>query len=145
MARFGLCSFALLLAATTALASPRAPDPKAVFARHDPEGRLPNTDIRKLGVVRVKGATYDIYYLDFSNPVSQHGMQQIAIIKNGVGFAGAYRCSLGPDEDEAKLFIGKDRLIVKISGLRFVIRFNRKGPTHNRYFCGEGSGWENGI
>jgi hypothetical protein len=122
-----------------------ATNPRAVFAQHDPQGRLPNTTIRKLGVVRVKATTYTIYYLDFSNPVSLHGMQQIAIIKNGSQFAGAYQCSLGSGPDEGKLVIGKDRLTVRIFGMTFVIGFDEKGPTRNKYFCGEGWGWENSI
>lgn len=139
----------LLLAFVVAVASPVAPvgaaDPRAVFARHDPYGRLPNTKIRKLGVIRVKAVTYDIYYLDFSNPVSLHGLQQIAIIKNEDQFAGAYVCSLGESPIEGRYFIGKDRLTVKIFGMTFVIRFDEKGPSRNKYFCGEGSGWDNNI
>ena len=137
--------FACLMSVASPDASANAADPRTVFARHDPQGRLPNTKIRKLGVVRVKAATYDIYYLDFSNPVSLHGLQQIAIIRNGNQFAGAYTCTLGGGPDEGKLAIGKDRLTVRIHEMTFVIRFDAKGPTRNKYFCGEGSGWENSI
>jgi hypothetical protein len=140
-----MVQLAFLAAAIALPASSRASDPRAVFARHDPEGRLPNTTIRKLGVVRVRAASYSIYYLDFSNPVSLHGLQQIAIIKNGSQFAGSYVCPLGTGPDEGKLTIGKDRLMVKICGMTFVIRFDEKGPTRNKYFCGEGSGWDNSI
>lgn len=122
-----------------------APDPRIVFAQHDPQGRLPNTSIQKLGVIRVRTTTYSIYYLDFSNPVSLHGLQHIAIIKNGTQFAGAYVCPLGQDDDEGKLIVGKDRLTVTISEMKFVIRFDQNGPTRNKYFCGEGSGWRNNI
>jgi len=114
-----------------------------VFAQHDPCGRLPNTKIKTLGIIRAGSATYSIYYLDFSNPVSLHGMQQIAIIRNGTEFAGAYICTLGPDD--GKLTVGPDRLTVRIAGMTFVIRFDENGPTRNKYFCGEGSGWQNEI
>jgi hypothetical protein len=120
-------------------------DPRTVFARHDPQSHLPNTKIRKLGVVRVKAAAYDIYYLDFSNPVSLHGLQQIAIIRNGNQFAGAYTCTLGGGASEGRLFIGKDRLTVKIFEMTFVIPFDEKGSGRNKYFCGEGSDWDNNI
>jgi len=120
-------------------------DPRTVLTQHDPQGRLPNTKISKLGTIQVKTATYSIYYLDFSNPVSLHGLQQIAIIRNGTQFMGAYVCTLGEGEHEGKLFIGKDRLTVRIFGMAFVIRFNEKGPTRNKYFCGEGFGWDDAI
>lgn len=123
--------------------SPSATNPRTVLAQHDPQRRIANTDVRQLGIIRVKNATYSIYYLDFSNPVSLHGMQQIAIIKNGTEFAGAYLCSVGPDD--GKLIIGKDRLTVRIAGMTFVIRFDQNGPTRNCTFCGEGSGWHNEI
>ena len=114
-----------------------------MLAQHDPQGRLQNTRIQPLGTIRVKTAVYSIYYLDFSNPVSLHGMQQIAIIRNGTEFAGAYPCTLGPDE--GKLMIGKDRLTVEIFGMTFVIRFDENGPTRNSSFCGEGAGWKDEI
>ena len=120
-------------------------NPRSVLARHDPQHRLPHTEIRKLGVVRVGTVRYSIYYLDFANPVSLHGMQQIAIIRNAREFAGAYECTLGRGRDEGKLSIGKDRLTVRIAGMAFVIRFDEKGPTHNKYFCGEGAGWGDSI
>jgi hypothetical protein len=120
-------------------------NPRTVFARHDPEHRLLNTKISKLGVIRVGTATYDIYYLDFSNPVSLHGIQQIAIIRNRTQFAGAYICSLGDSDIEGRAIIGKDRLTVRIANMTFVIRFTARGPTHNKYFCGEGSGWDDSI
>jgi len=91
------CLFAIALPA-----SARGLDPRSVFARHDPQGRLPNTKIRKLGVVHVRAASYSIYYLDFSNSASLHGLQQIAVIKNGTEFVGAYQCTLGDGEYEGK-------------------------------------------
>ncbi len=88
---------------------------------------------------------YAIYYLNFTNPVSRHGQQRIAIIKNGSGFMGSYQCSLGRGPHDARLSLGADRLTVKIDGLTFVVRFSEQGPTRNPYFCGEGSGWEDSI
>jgi hypothetical protein len=138
----------LMIVILSILAQPalaREENPRTVFAKHDPQGRLPNTNIQKLGTVRVKSTIYSIYYLDFSNPVSPHGQQRIAIIKNGTEFSGAYECPLGDGRDEGQLVIGKDRLTVGIYGMTFVIRFDEKGPTRIKYFCGEGSGWEDGI
>jgi hypothetical protein len=117
--------------------------PRAVLAAHDPEQRLPHTVIRKLGAVRVRSATYSIYYLSFVNPASHHGQQRIAIIRNRTEFAGAYQCTLGGRE--GRLAIGKDRLTVRRDGTTFVIRFDENGPSRNKYFCGEGSGWSDTI
>ncbi len=95
--------------------------------------------------MKVEASTYVIYYLEFVNPVSRHGQQRIAIIKNGNSFAGAYQCTLGPED--AQLIIGKDRLTVWVQNIRepFVVRFDQRGPTRNEFFCGEGSGWEDTI
>jgi len=133
----------LFVAAAPSPLSATTSAPRAVFAAHDAEGRLPHTSIRKLGAVRVRSASYSIYYLTFVNPISHHGQQRIAVIKNGIHFAGAYQCTLG--RDEGRIVIGKDRLTVSIDGMTYVIRFNESGPTRNKYFCGEGSGWENSI
>ena len=114
-----------------------------MLAPHDPEGRLPNTAIRELGAVRIRSATYTIYYLEFVNPVSHHGQQRIAVIKNGTPFAWAYQCTLGPQG--GRFVIGKDRLTVRLYGMTYVIRFDEKGPSRNKYFCGEGSGWADTI
>lgn len=123
--------------------SSSAASSRSVFARHDPQDRLSNTVIRKLGNVRVKRSNYSIYSLDFVNPVSLHGQQRIGIIKNGRFFAGAYQCTLGPHD--GKLTIGKDRITVRDHGQTFVIHFTEKGPSRNLHFCGESSGWENSI
>jgi hypothetical protein len=82
-------------------------------------------------------------------------MQQIAIIKNGREFAGAYQCTLSPNPFDGTLTIGKDRLTVKVNddplrpplpaSYTSVIRFDAKSPTRNKNFCGEGSGWEGSI
>lgn len=136
--------FAAFLLGMPVAASPAA-NPRPVFAAHDPHGRLPNTTIRKFGTVTVQASTYAIYYLEFINPVSRHGQQRIAIIKNGRSFAGAYQCTLGPDD--ARLIIGKDRLTVWVQDMRetFMIKFDQHGPTRNAFFCGEGTGWEDSI
>lgn len=140
-------SWAFVLAAVlsaTVLATPvYATNPRAVFAQHDPDGRLPNTHISKLGVIHVGEVRYDIYYLDFENPVSLHGQQRIAMIRNRDRFAGAFECML--ENGHGKLFFGKDRLTIRIYGLKFVVRFDRKGPTRDKYLCGEGSGWQDSI
>lgn len=93
----------------------------------------------------MSASEYEIYYLQFVNPVSRHGQQRIAIIKDGANFAGAYQCTLGPDD--AKLIVGEDRITVWVQNMRepFVIKFDKRGPTHNAFFCGEGSGWEDSI
>jgi hypothetical protein len=130
--------------AMTLTAAAGAASPRTVFSTYDPDGRLPNTDIRELGAVHVQDATFSIYYLSFVNPVSRHGQHRIAIIRNGDQFAGAFQCWLG--EGGAKLVIGKDRLTVYEGGLTFVIRFDRNGPADRKsYLCGEGSGWQNSV
>lgn len=140
-----IVGYALLLSLGNPALSAGTTDPRTGFARHDPQGRLPNTKIEKLGVVRVKAVKYDIYYLNFTNPISLHGLQEIAIIRNGNQFAGAYICTLGDGRDEGRYVIGKDRLTVKISGMTFDIHFDEKGPSRKKYFCSEGSGWDDSI
>lgn len=144
MARWIVLSFAAFFFGMPVGAS-TADNPKSVFAAHDPEHRLPNTAIRMLGTVRVNASRYAIYYLEFVNPVSRHGQQRIAIVKNGAIFAGAYQCTLGPRN--ARLTIGEDRLTVWVHDMPdpFVIEFDERGPTRNAFFCGEGSGWEDSI
>lgn len=119
--------------------------PRAVFARHDPERRLPHAHLEKLGTIRVRRVLYAIYYLDFSNPVSRHGQQRIAIIRNGTQFAGAWQCTLGKEVWARKLSIGKRRLTVRVLGQDSVIQFDEKGPGQSRYFCGEDTGREDTI
>ena len=143
MARLFLLVFTLLISTPQSALSARPNTPRILFATHDPERRLPHTGIRKLGTVRVRSASYAIYFLSFVNPVTRHGQQRLAIIRNGTEFAGAYQCMLG--RGFGKLVIGKDRLTVISDGFPSVIRFDARGPTHNRYFCGEGSGWEDAI
>jgi hypothetical protein len=126
-------------------ADSRPISPRAIFAKHDPQGRLPNTTTRPLGTIRVRNSVYEVYYLNFTNPVSLHGQQRIAIIKNGGKFMGSYQCPLGPAPDDGRVTIGSDRLTVTRDSTAFVIRFNEQGPTRNKYFCGEGSGWEDSI
>jgi hypothetical protein len=134
------------VSASVALAADGRPvSPKAVLAKHDPQGRLPNTTIRPLGTIRVRNSVYEVYYLDFTNPVSLHGQQRIAIVKNGSEFMGSYQCTLGRGPDDGSITFGSDRLMVTRDGMTFTIRFSEQGPTRNKYFCGEGSGWEDGI
>jgi len=144
MARWLVLFFAMTLSGAPAAAT-SVDDARSVFAAHDADGRLPNTVIRKLGTVRVKTSTYSVFYLKYVNPVSRHGQQRIAIIKNGISFAGAYQCTIGPND--ARLIVGKDRLTVWVKGVQeaFVIKFDERGPTRNAFFCGEGSGWEDSI
>ncbi len=132
-------------ASATAAADTRPASPRSVFAKHDPQGRLPNTTIRRLGTIRVLNSAYGIYYLVFANPVSLHGQQRIAIIKNGSKFMGSYPCTLGRGADDGRVVLGSDRLTVMRNGMASTIRFNEQGPTRNEYFCDEGSGWEDGI
>ncbi|MBS0477510.1 MAG: hypothetical protein JSR28_20460 [Proteobacteria bacterium] len=144
MVRWLIIAFVAFMLGTTMAAS-SVPSPRSVFADHDPYGRLPNTAIRKLGTVRGKASAYVIYYLEFVNPVSRHGQQRLAIIKNGKSFAGAFQCTLSPAD--AKLIVGKDRFTVWVQNVRepFVVKFDQRGPTRNAFFCGEGSGWEDSI
>jgi len=132
-------------ASAVVAADGRPVSPRAVFAEHDPQGRIPNTTIRPLGTIRVRTSVYEVYYLNFTNPVSLHGQQRIAIIKNGSKFAGSYQCTLGRGPDDGRITFGSDRLTVSIAGMAFAIRFSEQGPTRNKFFCGEGSGWEDGI
>jgi hypothetical protein len=132
-------SFAICLGTPAFSATPLV-SPRAVFAHHDPYGRLANTRIRELGALRVRSASYKIYYLGFVNPVSRHGQQRIAVVKNHKQFAGTYQCTLGPEG--AEIDIGTDRIMVSVSSTNFVIQFDKNGPSRNKHFCGEGSGWE---
>jgi hypothetical protein len=123
----------------------RPASPGAVFAKHDPQGRLPNTTIRRLGTIRIRNSVYRIYYLDFANPVSLHGQQRIAVIKNGSTFMGSYQCTLGREPGDGRVTLGSDRLTVTRDGVASTVRFNEQGPTRTDYFCGEWSGWDDGI
>jgi hypothetical protein len=141
----------LLVCASGAIHANRADPVLTVLRAHDPDGRLPHTKIERRGAVRAYGSEYAIYYLNFTNPRSRHGQQRIAIIKNGREFMGAYQCTLGKGQWDATMVIKKDRIRVFLNNSpkdhrsAFEIRFTKRGPSRNRYFCGEGSGWENGI
>ena len=67
-----------------------AQDARALFAKHDEDGRLANTDIEKVGDIHVGSRTFSIFDLNFTNPVSRHGMQHVAILE-GQKFLGAYQ------------------------------------------------------
>ena len=149
--RFTWPIVALAFSLGGAVNSNRADLARKVLAAHDPNGRLPNTKIERRGVIRIGSSKFTIYYLFFINPISRHGQQRIAIIKNAAEFMGAYQCTLSNDHWDATMAIKKDRILVNLNSMpnnpqgSFVIKFTKRGPTHNRYFCGEGSGWENSI
>ena len=139
-------ALALGILATTFIANPslaHALGPRAVLAKHDPEKRLPNTSIERLGTIRVSNAGYAIYYLNFANPVSHHGQQRIAVIKNGIKFMGSHQCTLG--REQGKVVIKPDRVTVTLFGRTSAIRFSGSGPSADKFFCGESSGWERSI
>jgi hypothetical protein len=144
-------AFSAILLAITAQASAGEPSIRSIFAKHDPNGRLPNTTIEPRGELRVEGSRFQVYYLEFINPVSLHGQQRIAIVRNGREFTGAYQCTLGSSPDDASMVIRRDKILVYLNyrprnrQTPFVITFTRHGPSRNRYFCGNGSGWEDGI
>lgn len=148
-----LLAAVVLACCVTPPAHSQLPYPRSVFKNHDPDGRLRYTEINKLGTVTVRRAVFSIYYLNFTNPISRHGQQRISIIKNGRDFMGSYHCSLwlGSGQSprgEPTIKIGKDRITVKVPNFppdEFVIRFSEHGPTRNRFFCGEGSGWAASI
>lgn len=68
------------------------PSARAIFAKHDRNGRFKWTKIKKLGDVHVGRTTYSIYNLSFVNygAASLHGMQQVSIIRDGRIFVGSY-------------------------------------------------------
>jgi hypothetical protein len=63
---------------------------RLIFSSHDPHGRFPNTTITKVGTIDAEKRRYDIYELNFVNPVSRHGQQRVAIIQNSK-FIGSYQ------------------------------------------------------
>jgi hypothetical protein len=91
----GIPAVALLLS----FAAPAGSEPpewfdraRAIFAKHDPQGRLKWTSIGRLGDVRLGKITYTIYNLSFVNyrTASRHGMQQVSIIMDDRIFVGSY-------------------------------------------------------
>jgi hypothetical protein len=134
----------LVVSATT-------PSIRAILSQHDPEGRLPHTIVEQRGTIRVGRAKFTILYLNFTNPISHHGQQRIAIIRNNREFAGAYQCTLSTRRGDATMVIRNQKVLVYLNDLPrvgeapFVITFTERGPSRNTYFCGEGSGWENSI
>jgi hypothetical protein len=101
-----------LLASTSACGISDKPATTAnaskILANHDPQERFPNTDVKKVGILKTAGRLYEIYSLDFSNPISLHGMQRVAIIE-GSKLVGTYQT------DGAQISIVKN-------GLRFIDR-----------------------
>jgi hypothetical protein len=63
---------------------------RQIFSSHDPHGRFPNTKITKVGTIDAEKQSYEIYELNFVNPVSRHGQQRVAIIQNSK-FVGSYQ------------------------------------------------------
>lgn len=124
------------------LCSIHAQSPRAVFAMHDPQQRMPNTDISRVGQVHVGNVVFTVYYLNFKNPVSRHGQQRIAVIKNGKMFAGSTECGLMKRGD---IVVERRRVTVTSEGFTSVIRFTRKGPIADQYFCGEEMVWEKNV
>jgi hypothetical protein len=137
---------ALVILATASIANPsvaHALSPRAVLAKHDPQKRLPNTNIERLGTIRVGNVEYAIYYLSFTNPVSRHGQERIAVIKNRTTFVGSHQCTLG--REEGKVVVKHDRVAVTLNGRTSAIRFGGSGPSPDKFFCGESTGWEHSI
>ena len=87
-----LLLFAGILAAQPVSARTLEPSGvRAIFARHDPDGRLANTRIRFAGSTRIGRNLYRVYDLNFTNPISHHGMQRVAVVLNGRTFLGSYQ------------------------------------------------------
>jgi hypothetical protein len=141
---FALCGSSLVQGRTPSVI-------QAILAKHDPDRRLPNTTIEHRGSIKIGGATFDIYYLEFVNPESLHGQQRIAVVRNHKDFMGAYQCTLGSSRWDATLDFQPNQILVTMNDRPrdkqepFVIQFTERGPSRNPYFCGEGSGWENSI
>ena len=94
MRRLAIALFLLagtMLAPSTIARSSEIGNVRAVFARHDPDGRLPNTRIKFAGSIRIGRDHFRVYDLNFTNPISRHGMQRVAIILNGRRFLGSYQ------------------------------------------------------
>ena len=135
---------AVAFVATATVANPtHAPSPRAVLAKHDPERRIPHTIIDQLGTIRHGNAKYAIYYLNFTSPVSHHGQQRIAVIKNGTTFVGSHQCTLG--REQGKIVVSADRVTVTLFGKTSAIRFGGRGPIVDKFFCGESSGWVQSV
>jgi hypothetical protein len=117
--------------------------PRALFAKYDPEGRLRNTTIERLGTIRIGNSTFAIYYLNFTNPRSRHGQQRITIVKNGNRFIGSYQCTLA--REEGKISVGRDRLTIHQDGSKWTIPFNTSGPTKTKHVCSDDSQLERSI
>ena len=135
---------ALAASLVTATPSPATSviDVRTIFARHDPDDRIDHTAIKRLGYIRVANSTFAIYLLNFSNPVSKHGQQRIAVIKGGLTFLGSQQCTL---LDAQHVKIDRDRVTVTMDGLKSVIRFRDGLAMPDRFFCGEEGGWGKGI
>ena len=136
----------LVLAASLVTVTPSlaatVTDVRIILAKHDPEHRINHTAVQRLGSIRVANQSFAIYLLNFTNPVSKHGQQQIAVIKGGLTFLGSQQCTL---LDAKHVKIERDRVTVTMDGLKSVIRFRDGRAMPDRFFCGEEGGWEQGI
>ena len=103
---------------------------------------MPNTSIARVGRIHVGKIVFAIYYLNFVNPVSRHGQQRVAVIRNGKVFAGSTQCGLMKRGD---IVIKGRRVMVASYGLTSVIRFTGNGPIADKYFCGEEMNWEQNV
>jgi hypothetical protein len=83
-------------------------DNKQILSLHDPERRFASTKFRKVGVLESAEKQFEIYELNFVNPISRHGMQRVAIVEDS-RFIGSYQT------DGAEIS-------VRENGLRFVDR-----------------------
>jgi CxxC motif-containing protein (DUF1111 family) len=124
------------------LSSIHAQSPREVFALHDPQHRMPNTSISRVGQVHVGDVVFAVYFLNFVNPVSRHGQQRVAVIKNGKMLAGSVQCTLMKRGD---IVVERRQVTVTSEGLTSVIRFTLKGPRPDKYFCGEATVWEKNV
>lgn len=115
---------------------------KAIFAKHDPERRIDHTSIKRLGIIRTRKSAFAVYLLNFTNPISHHGLQRIAVIRDGSTFIGSQQCAM---VSIGQIKVERDRVAVTMDGMTSLIRFRAGRPVPDRYFCGEESRWEHVI
>lgn len=104
-------AFALLAACTQQAASEDASstagltvtEARTILTGYDDNDRLTHSRITKVGDVQVGNRHYSVFDLDFTNPVSNHGMQQVAIFEGGV-FRGSFQT------DGAAISIAADKI-----------------------------------
>ena len=131
-----------------------AKTPRAIFAQHDPEGRIKHTIIRHITSMMAAHTRYDVYYLDFTNPESNHGMQHIAVIRNDRDFMGSAYCDAYVED----IRWGGNRLWLEHQDLRRngfkhwredphgqAMHFYSHRMKVDKYFCGQADIWGDGI